>query len=77
MLLKPDGFAHDALEAVSVHGPTDILLAEDQAEPRIASCVGRGQGHQPFAVDLECSRFEDMSIIPGGQQSQLPGKALT
>lgn len=77
MLLKSDGFTHDALEAVSVDGSADILLAEDQAEPRIASPIGGGEGHQPLAVDLECSRFEDTSIIPGGQQSQLPGIALT
>jgi len=76
MLLKTDGLSHDALEAVSVDGSADILLAEDQAEAWMISLIGRGEGHQPFAVDLECSRFEDTSIIPGSQQSQLPGIAL-
>ncbi len=67
VLLEPDGFTHDALETVSVDGPANIPLAEDQAQSRVAMFVGRGQCHQTLAMDLECSRFKDTSVIPGSQ----------
>mgnify|MGYP001368905812 CR=1 FL=1 len=67
MLLEANGFASQPFQAVAIHGSTDVLLAEDQAETGVAQSVGARQGHKPIAMYLECSVIEDKSIIPGSQ----------
>ena len=50
---------------------------QKEAEAHMTEIIASTQGHQPLAVDLEVRMVEDMSIVPGRQQTQPPGKALT
>lgn len=77
LLLQTDGFTNQSLQTVAIDGAPHVLLAEDQAEAHMTEVIASTQGHQPLAVDLEVRMVEDMSIVPGRQQTQPPGKALT
>lgn len=76
MLLMADGFAHEAFETIAVDGTTHVLLAEDQPDPRMAQRVGTSQRQQSFTMDLVRSVVENVLVVPGIQQTQLPGKTL-
>ena len=77
VLLEADGFANKSFQPVAIHGPSHVLLAEDQADARMAQCVGACQCQQSFAVNLERRVIEDVSVLPGIQQSQMPGETMT
>ncbi len=67
MLTMTNGFADEALEAITVDGTTHVLLAEDQPDPRMAQCVGTSQRQHSFTVDLEGSVVENVLVVPGIQ----------
>ncbi len=67
MLCQANGFSDEPLETIALNGKANVSLAEDQTQTGMPQDVGRGQCHQPLAMNLVDSRIEDSPIILGGQ----------
>lgn len=67
VLAKPDGFSDETLEAVTVDGELDILLADHQSNARMPPGTETRERHHTFAVDLQVCLLEYVAEIPGIQ----------
>jgi hypothetical protein len=67
MLCQANGFSDKPLETITINGKANVSLAEYETQTGMPQGVGRGQCHQPLAMNLVDSGIEDSPIIPGGQ----------
>lgn len=67
--LEPEGFPDLTLDPVSLNSEPKILLGEDQSDPGVSQCVGRGQDQKISVRNFQRYVIEDPAVIRRFQQS--------